>query len=187
MTVKWLKEPDSKYVGYTVGKAVEVALGDSMCDDTWHAYDTDFVTDTLKHELGHALGFSHSKNMGDVMYPIISGEKYAPIKQDLVLESNKPIFVHVCTLGSTATFHYLVTPDDSKTPLNVFIVPSKVEYVKVLNGKESDHYTSDGCSGTASTSYDNVCYNVSSAGGLIISASNNLQSTQNVTVTLEEK
>ena len=187
ITVSWLKEPDSKYVGYTVGKAVEVALGDSRCDGTWHNYDTSFVADTLRHELGHALGFTHSENMGNVMYPIISGEKYAPIKQDLVIEPNKSVFVHVCTNSHTATFHYTLESSNTKNQLDVFFVPSKMESDQFVHDKKFNHYSNDGCFGTASSSYDNTCSNVSNEGGLLIYSSNNFQSQQNITLVLEEK
>lgn len=185
--VRWLKEPDSKYAGYTVGGMTEVALGDSTCDGIWHAYDTDFVTATLKHELGHALGFGHSMNIGDVMYPIISGEKYAPIKQTFTLPPHGSVFVHVCTFSHTSAFHYTIKSDDSKNSLNVFFVPSKIEYGKFVNGKKFNHYEDVGCFGTVGASYDNKCLNVSNEGGLIISASNNLQPQQNVTLTMDEE
>ena len=185
--VRWLKEPDSKYAGYTVGGIIEIALGDSRCDGIWHAYDADFVTATLTHELGHTLGFGHSKNMGDVMYPIISGEKYAQIKQTFTLGPNGSVFVHVCTFSHTSAFHYTVKSSDTKNSLNIFFVSSKIEYDKFVNKEKFDYYKDDGCFGTASISYDNKCFNVSSEGGLIISMSNNLQPQQNVTLTMDEE
>ncbi len=184
--VRWLKEPEFDYAGYTVGGIIEVALGDDICDGVWHAYDTDFVTATLKHELGHALGFGHSKNMADVMYPIISGKKYAPIKQTFTLPPNGSMFVHVCTFSHTGVFHYAVKTGDANNSLNVFFVPSNTEYDKFIHGKKFDYYKGDGCFVTTNISYDNKCSSVSNNGGLIISESNNhLQ--QNVTLTLDEE
>ena len=187
ITVRWLKEPDSKYAGYTVGGMTEVALGDSKCDGVWHAYDPEFVTAVLKHELGHALGFGHSANMEDIMYPIISGEKYSSIQETLTLLPNKPVFVHVCTSSHTSTFHYTITSGDAKSIVDVFFVPSKIEYEKLVDGKKFVHYNSTGCFGVARTSYDDICSNVSNEGGLIIHQSNDLSTQQNVTLTLEEE
>ena len=187
ITVRWLKEPDSKYAGYIVGGLTEVALGDSRCDGTWHAYDVDFVIAILRHELGHALGFGHSENMGDVMYPIIPGEKYAPIKQTFTLGPGGSVFVHVCTFSRTSTFHYVVKSDDAKNSLNIFFVPSKMEYDQFVNGKKFDYYKDDGCFGTSSISYDDKCFNVSNESGLIISTSNDLQPQQNVTLIMDEE
>ena len=185
--VRWLKEPEFHYTGYTVGGITEVTLGDSSCDGIWHAYDTNFVTSTLIHELGHALGFGHSKNMSDIMYPIISGEKYAPIKQRFTLTPNGSVFVHVCTFSHSSAFHYVVKSDNNNTPLNIFFVPSKTEYDQFIQGKKFDYYKDDGCFGTASISYENKCFNISHEGGLIISTTNNLEPKQNVTLTLDEE
>lgn len=185
--VKWLKEPDSKFVGYTVGRTAKIALGDSRCEGVWHPYDTDFITAILTHELGHTLGFGHSQNIGDIMYPVISGERYAALNQTFVLGPNGSAFVHVCTFSHTSTFHYTVKSSDTKNNLSVFFVPSKMEYAKFTRGEKFDYYKDVGCFGTTNISYDNNCSNVSDAGGLIISTPHNLLPKQNVTLTMEEE
>jgi hypothetical protein len=184
--ITWLREPHLEYSGYTIGKTVEVAIGDSKCDNTWHPYDTNFVSSTLTHELGHALGFGHSTNTNDIMYPVIFNAKYAPITQTLNLGPNESMFVHVCTFWQKGTFHYSISSDNQKDPLKIFFVPSKTEFNKFLDGQVFDHYTNDGCFGTQSSSYDSACANVSRDGGLLISASNN-QNPQKITVTLNEE
>ena len=67
----WLMEPHLEYSGYTVGKTAEVAIGDSKCDSTWHAYNTDFVSSTLTHELGHGFGLGHSDERNDLMFSLV--------------------------------------------------------------------------------------------------------------------
>lgn len=183
--ITWLREPHLEYSGYTVGKTAEVAIGDSKCDNTWHAYDSEFISSTLTHELGHALGFGHSGNTNDIMYPVIFNAKYAPIKQTLTLGPNESVFVHVCTFWQKGTFHYSVDSDNQKIPLKIFFVPSKIEFNKFLNGQIFDHYTEDGCFSAHGNSYDSTCANVSRDGGLLISASNNQP--QKITVTLNEE
>lgn len=182
----WLMEPHLEYSGYTIGKTAEVAIGDSKCDSTWHAYNTDFISSTLTHELGHALGFGHSNNPNDIMYPVISNAKYAPIRNTLTLGPNESAFVHVCTFWQKGTFHYSVSSDGGDDTLKIFFVPSKMEFNKFLSGQAFDHYTDDGCFGTQSNSYDSTCANVSKDGGLLISESDN-QKPQKITVTLNEE
>lgn len=184
--ITWLREPHLEYSGYTIGKTVDVAIGDSKCDNNWHAYDTDFISSTLTHELGHALGFGHSSNINDIMYPVIFNAKYAPIEQTLTLGPNESVFVHVCTLWQKGTFHYSISSDDQKDPLKIFFVPSKTEFNKFLNGQVFDHYTNGGCFGIQGSSYGSTCANVSRDGGLVISMSNN-HKPQKITVTLEEE
>jgi hypothetical protein len=182
----WLMEPILGYSGYTIGKTTEVAIGDSKCDNTWHAYDTDFISSTLTHELGHALGFGHSNNPNDIMYPTIPNAKYAPIMKTLTLRPNESTFVPICTFWQKGTFHYRISSDNTNDILKIFFVPSKTEFNKFLNDQVFDHYTNDGCFGTQSSSYDSTCTNVSRDGGLLISASND-QKPQKITVILNEK
>lgn len=185
--VTWLREPHLEYTGYTIGKTAEVAIGDSKCDNTWHAYDTDFISSTLTHELGHALGFGHSSDPSDIMYPTIPNAKYSSITNTLTLRPNESIFVPVCTFWQKGTFHYVISSDDGKNnPLKIFFVPDKTEFNKFLNGQVFDYYKDNGCFGTQSSSYDNSCANVSRDGGLLISTSNN-QKPQKITVTLNEE
>jgi Matrixin len=183
--ITWLMEPHLEYSGYTVGKTAEVAIGDSKCDNTWHAYDTDFISSTLTHELGHSLGFGHSSNPSDIMYPTIPNAKYAPIVKTLTLGSGESAFIHTCTFWQKGTFHYNVN-SGSDAPLKIFFVPSKMEFNKFLNGQKFDYYTNDGCFDSQNNSYDNTCENVSKDGGLFISASNN-QTSQKIIVTLNEE
>ncbi|MDE1770237.1 MAG: matrixin family metalloprotease [Thaumarchaeota archaeon] len=185
INVTWLTEPHSEYIGYTIGKTAEVSIGDSKCDGTWHAYNMDFISSTLSHELGHALGFGHSTNKDDIMYPVIPNAKYAPIIQTLTLEPDQPVFVHTCTFGQKGTFHYIINSDDQKDPIKIFFVPSKMEFNKFREGQVFNHYTNEGCFGTQSSSYYSACANVSRDGGLLISSSSH--DTQRITVTLEEE
>lgn len=80
ITVRWLKEIDLPESGYTIGnKIIEIGLGDSKCGGMWHPYNQSFVSEVLRHELGHALDHKHSTNPLDVMYPIINDKKYIPL------------------------------------------------------------------------------------------------------------
>jgi tetratricopeptide (TPR) repeat protein len=61
-----------------LGKGVvEVALGGYGCDGTTQLFTINTVETIMKHELGHSLGFEHSTNSNDMMYPSIKNAYYA--------------------------------------------------------------------------------------------------------------
>ena len=61
-----------------VGKGiVEVALGGYGCDGTTQLFTIDTVQTIMKHELGHSLGFMHSTDPNNIMYPSIKKVDYA--------------------------------------------------------------------------------------------------------------
>ncbi len=61
-----------------LGKGVvEVALGGYGCDGTTQLFTIDTVETIMIHELGHSLGFGHSTDPNNIMYPSIKEANYA--------------------------------------------------------------------------------------------------------------
>jgi len=53
-----------------LGKGVvEVTLGDYNCDGSFQLYDVNSVATIMTHELGHSLGWKHTNDKNDIMYP----------------------------------------------------------------------------------------------------------------------
>ncbi|MCH7561114.1 MAG: matrixin family metalloprotease, partial [Thaumarchaeota archaeon] len=72
--ISWVRDFGgfNEHIGYSYIKLIEVGLGDSNCYDTWKEYDSNYITTIMTHEIGHAIGFEHSDNPDDVMYPTIN-------------------------------------------------------------------------------------------------------------------
>ena len=56
---------------------VEVGLGGYGCDGTTQLFTINTVETIMTHELGHSLGFKHSTNTNNIMYPSIKDAMYA--------------------------------------------------------------------------------------------------------------
>jgi len=54
----------------TLGKGVvEVSMGDYACDGDFQLYDLQTIEYIMRHEVGHSIGFGHSSDPKNIMYP----------------------------------------------------------------------------------------------------------------------
>lgn len=81
IVIRWIREANSYHAGYLIdNKIIEIGVGYS-CNGKWHQYDSDTLSLLLKHELGHALGFKHSPDPKNIMYPAINTVSYTNYSQ----------------------------------------------------------------------------------------------------------
>lgn len=76
--VEWASQYDEGKLGYystnvdnAYGKPVMAITLGYFKDKEWHLVSHDYVLQITKHELGHAIGLSHSNDPEDIMYPTI--------------------------------------------------------------------------------------------------------------------
>ena len=80
-SINWVKDFGTEVIGYALGDMyMEVGLGDSVIADKWYPYSTNYVTEIVKHEIGHILGYEHTDDPGNIMYTVSAGTEYGLIE-----------------------------------------------------------------------------------------------------------
>lgn len=70
INVRWVRDYGNHVLGTAIHQTViYIGLGSTNCYDEWQAFDRDTVVKILYHELGHTLGFGHSDDPNNIMYP----------------------------------------------------------------------------------------------------------------------
>ena len=161
----WAKE----YAGETIGRAeiggkrMIVGLGDSKCYQKYRVYKPSYVEKIAEHELGHILGFEHSEDKQDIMYPEIFGLSYSiDVDEQEVIPSGWYWFFPICSSFESAEYRFIV---DSEDNVEVFVVPSKSEYERAVDGESFNYYRA--CKGEGKY-FDKICKVGEEAGVMII-------------------
>jgi len=171
--VQWIKEFGGEMKVERLGQAilrsvVQIGIGSSSCDGTWRPFNYETIVLIATHELGHVLGFEHSDNPRDIMYPYIQYLKYDyDYNFELKLKNDEVIFLPFCT-SSKQTRYYIKVESD--VPLIIMAVPSKSEYQNYLQRKKNQtikiNYIKD-CYEYKVNSFERECP-ANIGGGLII-------------------
>ncbi|MDC0172042.1 hypothetical protein OAK02_04395 [Candidatus Nitrosopelagicus sp.] len=144
--IQWVKDFGTEVIGYAYGNLfIEVGLGDSTITETWYPYSTNYVTEIVKHEVGHILGYEHTNNPQDIMYPVSAGTEYGLIEVSFDLLPDEAQFLPVYTLKDATTINYQVNSENANYGFDVYVVPSEADLDKWVSYAPFNYYQDRNC------------------------------------------
>ena len=168
LIIYWVKDFSVEHVGYAYKNLIEIGLGDSYCYNDWHPYSFKYVSQNMKHEFGHFLGYDHSEDKNDIMYFQSKQEYEYTINESDLLPSGYYQYYGFCTLSDNPIFEIEIKSDEK---IDLIVVPSYEDYELLLDGKE---YSSiKDCSKSNINNYSLTCSVNDEAGIVIINENSN--------------
>ena len=170
--IQWIKEfgperPTEERIGQAVAYVVaQIGLGSSSCDGEWRPFNYETIVRIATHELGHILGFEHSDDPNDIMYPFTKTKYEYDYKFKGRIRTGELLFLKFCS-SEKAEYYIRV---ESEEPLNFIVVPNEKEYKNYLKKKKDQNIRvnyAKNCYETKTRIFEKECL-VDVSGGLII-------------------
>ncbi len=189
--VQWIKEFGPEKANYErIGQAViyvaQIGLGSSSCDGNWRPFNYETIVKIATHELGHILGFSHTNNPNDIMYPYTNTKLEYDYNFRSKIRTGESLFLRFCSLEK-AEYYVKV---ESQEPMNFIVVPNEKEYKNYLERKKNKNIRVNyvkNCYETKTRIFEKVCV-VDVSGGLIIEFPySSLPKISNISVFIQQK
>ncbi len=162
LIIYWAKDFSVGHVGYAYESLIEIGLGDSYCYNEWRPYSYDYISQTMKHEFGHFLGYDHSQDENDLMYSTSKQEYDFILNESDVLPQGYYQFYGFCSLSQNPTFLINIDSDDKA---DYYIIPSYDDYVKMIDGDKFEF--NEECSLKNTKEFSTSC-KVTNTSGIVI-------------------
>ncbi|MEC9309609.1 MAG: matrixin family metalloprotease [Chloroflexota bacterium] len=122
MHITWIKDYGTHTLGVAIYKSViEIGLGSTNCKDDWAPFDANTVTRIMWHELGHSMGYGHSSDPNNVMYPS-GGTRY--IQEQIISDILPAGYYRTYGLCDSGSYSYsFQTSDAYGSGFNIYVLP----------------------------------------------------------------
>lgn len=182
--VYWVKDFGVEHVGYALGSHfIEVGLGDSNYLDQWNPFSATYVSDIMAHEIGHVLGYAHTDDPNDIMYPIALNQEYGIVEYETLSTRSYGHYIPVFSSKQVTSFNFHVSTDDPVYGFDVYFVPGPESLDQWSEGQPFEHYVDDSCLGKNYLQFASTCEGVAGDSGLLI-ITHDVQSSPLTTITV---
>ena len=183
--VQWVKEFGVEHVGYAYGsKFIEVGLGDSDCLGKWNPFSSNYVSKIMIHEIGHILGYEHTDDPSDIMYPFAHYWEYGLVEYEDSFVEDYARYIPLCSSKQVTSFNFHVSTDDPTYGFDVYFVPSSRSLDQWSQNEPFEYYTDESCFGKGYLQYGATCEGVPGDAGLMI-VTDSVQSSPLTTITVQ--
>ncbi len=151
--LEWASQYDSGKLGYYSSNTLNeygkprltITLG-YFKDKKWNLVSSDYALEITKHELGHAIGFTHSDDPNDIMYPKIeSYESWLQLKSPAKLKATNSTKVidwklkatKIQTLSDKKLFATKTTLQKITSSLNYTWITNKASQAEMQKATDS--------------------------------------------------
>ena len=161
--VDWIKEYGGPHIGQaTRGNSINIGLGDNHCNNKYQLFTYYSVVAITKHEVGHILGYQHSNDSNDIMYPITYTKYVNDINETEVIPEGYYKSYPLCTSRDSAEYLFDITSDKL---IDFYVFPSESEVDNFVNNL--DFKFAGNCVKKNSNTFNQLC-TVSNSSRLLI-------------------
>ena len=152
-TVNWVKNYQEEAIGRQIGGHLIVGLGTDNCLGEWRPFDEYSVKVIMWQEIGHALGYDHTSDENNVMYPKLDTRYEYEYDETITLRDGwwKPIVF--CSSGE---MYYSTERVSSIGGYKIYVIPPDASPEGVITNLE-EFYTDCSAYEDTYTAFSKTC------------------------------